>query len=236
MKGKGFFVAGTDTGIGKTVVTALLADYFTKKGFSVVTQKWVQTGALDCSGDVFSHHLAMGRSGAYSKEYISLVEPYSFSLPASPHLAATVEGAVISSDTIREKFMYLRDSFDLTIVEGTGGLLVPINKNELMVDIVMSLGIEVILVVGNRLGAINQALLSAEALEARKIKVMGMIFNRFLPQAEDIILKDNREVISSFSKLHDLGELDYECDGRKRSELFRGIGDKIFDHIGCKLK
>ena len=227
MMSKSFFVAGTDTGIGKTVVTGLLAGYLREKGLSVVTQKWVQTGSGMEYSDVCCHLAAMGEKKSSFKKHSDFIVPYSFNLPASPHLAAASEAVEISSNRIRSSFLSLVKDFDVTLVEGTGGLLVPLNDRELSIDIVKSLNLEVILVVGNRLGAINHALLSAAALKDRGIKVSGLIFNSFSPDEDEFILQDNRKIISLFSGVEDLGEVPYEGDPGRRSAAFREIGDRV---------
>ena len=227
MTSKSFFVAGTDTGIGKTVVTGLLAGYLRDKGFSVITQKWVQTGSGESAGDISCHLDSMGADRNFFKKYSDLAVPYSLAFPASPHLASAMEKVKISTSRIRESFLSLTKKFDVTIVEGTGGLLVPLNERELAVDVVGSLPLNVILVVGNRLGAINHALLSAEALKNRGIAAAGIIFNRFCPAGDEIVLRDNRKVISLFSGLEDLGEVPYETDLKKRSAVFGAIGQRV---------
>jgi dethiobiotin synthetase len=224
---KGLFIAGTDTGIGKTVVTGLLAKYFSDAGFSVVTQKWVQTGDQGGLTDIDLHLKSMGSQDSCFERYSDLAQPYSFKFASSPHLAAAAEKAVISSGRIRESFLSLEKKFDVTLVEGTGGLLVPINEKELFIDVVKSLDLEVILVSGNRLGAINHTLLSAEALTAREIKVVGIIFNRFAAGGNEDILRDNRKIISLFSGLKDLGEVPCEPDLKLRNEAFSEIGARV---------
>jgi dethiobiotin synthetase len=225
MKNKGFFIAGTDTGIGKTVATGILAGYFSGKGLSVITQKWVQTGGCEDNDDITRHQEAMGAAKDRFTGFSRHVMRYSFALSASPHLAAAVEGKKISSSEIRKSFLSLAEAFDVVLVEGTGGLLVPLNERELIIDVVKSLELEVILVVGNRLGAINHALLSAEALKSRKIKTAGMIFNRFIPGGNEIILNDNRRIIERFSGLKDLGEIFYQPYDDRRKVVFSEDGE-----------
>lgn len=232
MTGKGFFIAGTDTGIGKTIVTGLLAEYFIDRSFSVITQKWVQTGSSEGNSDVHSHVSVMGGRGTYPEKYASLTGPYSFSFPASPHLAASMENTEISSERIKNCFFSLSKDFDIIVVEGTGGILVPLNDKELFADIIKSLDLDVILVVGNKLGAINHALLSVEALRSRDIRVTGLIFNRFSPDGDERILRNNRSTVAKFSGLTDMGEIPYDSDPRRRSDVFKEIGDTV---MRCSL-
>lgn len=168
------FVAGTDTGVGKTVVTKLLARYLSDRGYKVAAQKWVETG--------------VARSRAL----------YSFKLAASPHLAAKGEGKKIDVAKIKKALKTLSQKYDFVIVEGTGGLLVPLDGKTLFIDIVQRLKLPVVLVAANKLGAINHTLLTLEALRARKIETLGVIFNNVSNRENPIILKDNPMIVKKF--------------------------------------
>ncbi len=165
------FVAGTDTGAGKTFITELLARNTKQAGYNVAVQKWVETGVT--------------KSKAV----------YSFRLAASPHLAAKRENKKINIAKIKNEFKQLTKEFDFVIVEGTGGLMVPITEKELLIDIVKDLKIPVLLVAANRIGAINHTLLSLEALNIRKMRVLGVIFNNLLKGENKLVMKDNPEIV-----------------------------------------
>lgn len=165
------FVAGTDTGVGKTVVTRLLASCLTDEGYKVTTQKWIETG--------------VGKSPAVC----------SFKLAASPHLAARHEGKTVNVKKIKKSLKKLSKNHDFVIVEGTGGLLVPLDEKRLFIDIVKELKLLVLLVAANRLGSINHTLLSIEALRARKMKVLGVVFNNLKKDENALILKDNPRIV-----------------------------------------
>ncbi|MDO8525833.1 MAG: dethiobiotin synthase [Candidatus Omnitrophota bacterium] len=170
------FVAGTDTGVGKTVVTKLLARCFTGEGYKAATQKWVETGVR--------------KSAAV----------YSFKLPASPHLAAKHEGRTIKIDRIKNSLKRLAKKNDIVIVEGTGGLMVPLTRTKLFIDVIKELNIPVLLVAANRLGAINHTLLSIEALKARKVKLLGVVFNSISKKENTLISEDNPKIVEKFTK------------------------------------
>ena len=171
------FVAGTDTGVGKTVVTRLLARQHSGMGYKVATQKWVETGVT--------------KSRAVC----------SFKLTASPHLAARREGKTVNIKRIKRSLKKLSTNFDFVIVEGTGGLLVPLDEKKLFIDIVKELKLPVLLVSANRLGTINHTLLSLEALRARKMKVLGVIFNNISRKENRLILGDNPKIVKRFGKV-----------------------------------
>ena len=168
------FIAGTDTGVGKTVITKLLARHFSDRGHKIATQKWVETGVR--------------KSPAV----------YSFKLAASPHLAARTEGRSIKIKKIKDALKKLSKNFDFVVVEGTGGLMVPLTKEKLFIDVVKELKLPVLLVSANRLGAINHTLLNLEALHSRKMKILGVIFNNISRNENALVLKENPEIVKRF--------------------------------------
>ncbi|MEK6727986.1 MAG: dethiobiotin synthase [Candidatus Omnitrophota bacterium] len=228
---KGIFVTGTDTGVGKTVVTGCLFRYLTQKGYSVITQKWVQTGSNSLlSSDIGIHFKISKRSLNQVKEYLPLILPNVFKTPASPHLASRLENKKIDPDKIKKSFRSLSKMFDFVIVEGTGGALVPINKNKLLIDIVKELKLPALIVAGNKLGAINHTLLAIESLNARKIKTLGLVFNNLWKQ-NSLILKDNPRIIKALTACEVLGNLEREPDYEKIYKKFIPIGNKILKRI-----
>lgn len=185
----GVFVTGTDTGVGKTFVTRLLAGYLRDAGNTVTTQKWIETGVRRIRNSVSDR------------------APYVFKFPASPHLAARREGRKISKNRIKKSYRALCRRYEYVIVEGTGGALVPFCEKELIIDIVEELGMPALVVVGNKLGAINHTLLTVEALRKRKIPIIGIIFNNIFSGTKKKILQDNVHIISKMTGERILGEL-----------------------------
>lgn len=202
---KGVFVTGTDTGVGKSMVTGFLAKYLQEKGYKVVTQKWVQTGSR-FSADINLHLKIMGVSKGANKDYLDCVCPYIFKLPASPHLAAKAEHKEIKIARIKKSFKLLSSKFDFVIVEGIGGALVPLNEKHLVIDIARELGLPVLVVAQNKLGAINHVLMTIEVLNKRKMKILGVLFNNCKGQNK-LILKDNPDIIRKITGQNILGVL-----------------------------
>ena len=167
---RSIFVCGTDTGIGKTFITGLLADYYSRQGLNVITQKWVQTGSTEMD-DIKEHLRIQGKTINDIKQFQELVCPYVFKFPASPHLAAKREKKGISKSKIVSSYQKLLSSFDMTIVEGVGGALVPLDRNTTVLDLVKDLKMPAIIVAGNKLGTINHTLLTVEAIKKRRIKL-----------------------------------------------------------------
>lgn len=203
-----FFVCGTDTGVGKTVITGLLAKTFLDEGYSVITQKWVQTGSKGFPQDIATHLKLMGKTKKYVKGLTDLVCPYVFKYPASPHLAAKLEGKKIEVRKIKSTYKKLCGMFDVVIVEGVGGALVPLNEKTILLDVVKELKIPVILVVGNKLGAINHSLLTAEAIKKRGLKIAGVVFNETEKSGRKI-KKDNADIVMRCLGLKDPVVLPY---------------------------
>ncbi len=206
------FVAGTDTDIGKSVVTGLLARRLLDNGHSVVTQKWVGTGCSRASNDIDAHLKFMGKSRGDFRGYLQSMMPHIFKFPSSPHLAARLAKRRIDLARIKGSLKKLSKDFNSVIIEGTGGLLVPLDEKTLLIDVVKSLRLPVILVAPNRLGTINHTLLSIEALRMRKIKIIGIIFNNTSKKENRIVLRDNPKIVEKISGTKVLGILPWLKD------------------------
>ncbi len=199
-----FFVAGTDTGVGKTLVSGLFVRFLREMGQRVTYQKWVTTGDRDFSGDAewvkdfAAIDVDPGRG--------SLHAPLCYSFPASPHLAAEMDGEEPDLVLVMDAFATLSAQPGWLVVEGAGGLMVPLSRRLLLIDFVKDSGLPVVLVCRSGLGTINHTLLSVEALRSRAIPVAGLVFNTLSPGPEEIA-RDNVEVIAELSKVPVLGRL-----------------------------
>src|SRR3989338_7007542 len=212
---RSIFVAGTDTDVGKSLITGLIARLLLDKGYSVVTQKWAGTGSSAALNDIDVHLKLMGRTRKDFRKYLPCMMPYLFKFPASPHLAARLDHRRIDPGRIKSSLKRLAKNFDFVIIEGTGGLLVPLRTHTLLIDLVRDLKLPVVLVAPNRLGTINHTLLSIEAIRARKIEILGVIFNNLSKGVDKAILRDNPEVIKKISGAKVFGELPW-IDGLKK--------------------
>jgi dethiobiotin synthetase len=201
MKGQVLAISGIDTGIGKTVATGLLARRFVEAGLKVITQKIAQTGCEGVSEDIARHRELMGIP-LQEVDHDGTSCPYVFRFPASPHLAAALEGREIDFMAIRRSTFKLQKLFDLVLLEGVGGLLVPLTAELLFADYIRDAGYSLVLVTSSRLGSINHTLLSLEACAARHIPVRGVIYNRFDERCGEAIALDTRNVIISALKRH----------------------------------
>lgn len=223
----GIFVTGTDTGVGKTVVCGLLAGFLRGRGVRAVTQKWVQTGCAGEPEDLAVHWRLAGLSGPPVVDRPSDLCPYRFRLPASPRLAASREGRTVEASVIEESYRRLAARHDLVIVEGSGGFLVPLAEGVTTGDLVGRMGLPVLVVVGNRLGCVNLALLTVEAVRRRGIPLLGLIGNRTADSAgtAEEVLADNPRAVAEAAGAPVLGELPFLPDPARGAEAFAPIGE-----------
>ena len=224
---KNVFVTGTDTGVGKTIVAGLLARYLCEQGRRAITQKWVQTGTRDFPSDIPTHLELMGAKPEAFQAYEADMTPYALELAASPHLAAAQEDVHIDTRKIVASFRRLSEAFDTVVVEGAGGILVPLNEKKLFIDVVETLALPVIVVAANRLGAINHTLLTLDALQKRNITVLGVVFNTLDRQEDEIVLRDNPKIVQAFARIPVLGQLPWSTDLTQLCRDFEPIAKRI---------
>ncbi len=187
------FVTGTDTGVGKTVVSAALLHRY-ETGRLTAYWKPVATGSVEGSDTETVRSLAPPGTAIYAESY--LFEP-----PVSPHLAARRAGKRIELDRIIERFKALQsETGGSVLVEGIGGVLVPLNERDLVIDMIEQMGIPCLVVSRSTLGTINHTLLTIEALRARKIVIEGVILNGS-PNAE------NRAAIETYGGIEVVAEV-----------------------------
>ena len=179
---RGFFVTGTDTGVGKTLICCALVRALAARGMTVIGMKPVAAGAAATAEGWLNDDVAQLRAAANATAPLSLINPYCFELAVAPHLAAREAGVQIELDPIAAALDRLSAQAGLVIVEGVGGFRVPLNDRHDSADLAARLALPVILVVGLRLGCLNHALLTAEAIRARGLRLAGWIANRIDPQ------------------------------------------------------
>ena len=212
MASRAYFITGTDTDIGKTAVTAAILRALRARGINAATMKPVQTGATHKDGawtapDLAFHHAAAAFHPAAG--HIERMAPYCYEPACSPHLAARMAGAYPDIDRILTLARGLEKLYDTLLVEGAGGVFVPLTETETMLDLMQRLAYPVILVARRGLGTINHTLLSIEALRARQLHVAGVIFNETEDVPADYIRADNPRAVESFGAVPVLGNMDY---------------------------
>jgi dethiobiotin synthetase len=184
----GFFVTGTDTGVGKTLVSCALLHAFAASGQRAVGMKPVAAGAQFDNGVWRNDDVEQLIAASNVQAPREAVNPYCFEQPIAPHIAASLNNNAIKIRQIRHDYLVLAALAEVVIVEGAGGFLVPLNDHETSADLAQQLGLPVLLVVGMRLGCLNHALLTAEVIRARGLTLAGWIANHIdaqMPHADE---------------------------------------------------
>jgi len=178
---QGLFVTGTDTGVGKTVVASGLTRLGRKHGVRALAVKPIETGCTLQDGVLFPEDGAVLREAAEKELTLDECVALRFTLPSSPARAAAAEGRDISLIDIRRHVSDVAQRGELVVVEGAGGLMVPIQGRSMMIDLIELLGYPILLVARTRLGTINHTLLSVHALQNRGILIAGIVLSASSP-------------------------------------------------------
>jgi dethiobiotin synthetase len=214
-KPPGLFITGSDTGVGKTYVAALIARALRKQGHAVGVYKPVASGCRKIRGRLISEDArslwhAAGRPGA-----LSHVCPQMFRAPLAPHLAAAAEGRAIDARMLRDGIRYWQKRSDIVLVEGAGGLMSPLTSDEYNADLAYDLGYPLVVVVPNRIGAINQALVTliAAATFRNPLRIAGIVLNQAAAeQAGDPSAASNVHEIAARGEVPVLAEVCYASE------------------------
>ncbi|MEO7726042.1 MAG: dethiobiotin synthase [Burkholderiales bacterium] len=174
---RGHFITGTDTGVGKTLIACALLHALTKAGKRSVGMKPVAAGAVATSEGLVNDDVAQLRAASSVPAALRIVNPYCFEPAIAPHIAAAQAGVAIDLAHIARAYAQLAAIADSVIVEGAGGFCVPLNGHADTADLAQQFALPIILVVGVRLGCINHALLTAQAIRARGLRLAGWVAN-----------------------------------------------------------
>ncbi|MBD5243922.1 MAG: ATP-dependent dethiobiotin synthetase BioD [Bacteroides sp.] len=196
---KMLFVSGIDTDAGKSYATGWIARQMMDRGLRVATLKLVQTGNEGSSEDIAVHRRIMGTELPEDAELITA--PQIFSYPASPHLATRIDGREIDFDRIDRCAELLAERYDMVLIEGAGGLMVPLTDEMLTIEYPQKRGIGVVLVTNGRLGSINHTILSLEALERRGMRIDTVAYNHHFDN-DPVIAPDTRNFIARYVERH----------------------------------
>jgi len=206
----GFFVTGTDTGVGKTMVACALLYAFARQGQSVVGMKPVTAGCEKTPGGLRNGDVEQLIAASTIKAPRHMVNPYALIPPIAPHIAAQQAGIEIKPAVIKMAFEQLKKMAEVVVVEGVGGFKVPLNSQQDSADLAGLLGLPVILVVGMRLGCLNHALLTLGAIEGRGLKLAGWVANCIDPHMA--ALQENLRALEERLRQPALGVLAFQPD------------------------
>lgn len=216
-KGRGIFITGTDTGVGKTLVAAALAAHLKDRGRRVGVMKPIETGVVRARQN--HSDAARLRAVVESEDAIGAICPYQFPLPLSPLAAAQAERTTIDPAAIRQVYRLLARDHEIMIVEGIGGAHVPIGKKTDMMDLIKRLRLPVVVVGRSGLGGINHALLTVEALRKRQLTVAALVLNATRPvrsQEARLQEKTTVEFLRRRAGVPVIGPLPYRSEAQKQ--------------------
>ena len=192
---KSYFITGTDTGVGKTLVTSALVHGFAEKGYKAAALKPVAAGCAWHEGRLLSEDVAQLEAASNVELPAAIVNPYSLEPPVAPHIAARQAGVELDLDVIQQACEQAARQVDILLVEGVGGFRVPFSDQADSADLAVRLGLPLIMVVGMRLGCLNHALLTAEAIASRGLHLAGWVANRIDP--EMLVFEENLQALEN---------------------------------------
>ena len=225
---KGIFIIGTDTDVGKTVVSAGLMHLLLKNKYSAAYFKPVASGEIILDGTAQAADAAFINTVSGFSEDQNNITPFAFKNAVSPHLASRMEKKAIDFSVIKDRLQYLKKHYELIIAEGAGGLIVPFNDNGFMqYDLIRKLGFPCLLVARTGLGTINHILLTLAFARSQGIKIKGIVMNGF---DNTLIEKDNIETITKLSGITPIITVP-KLTGVNTEKLQSGNISEVFEKI-----
>lgn len=197
---KQVFVTGTGTDVGKSYATGWLARELNREGVSCITQKMIQTGNIGHSEDIDRHRQIMG-TGLLEVDRQGITATEIFSYPCSPHLAAKIDKRPIDFIGIKDATDTLSRLYDVVLVEGAGGIMVPLKNEYLTIDYIKEFDLPVIVTIGGQLGSINHALLTLCMIENYDLDLFGVVYNPFFDK-DKTICDDTKEYLQDWLAHH----------------------------------
>ena len=207
---RGIFVTGTDTGVGKTYVAAGIAKEFRSQGVNVGVMKPVETGCRTRSGVLFPVDAVRLTEAAGARDPLQLINPYRFRRPLAPSVAAEIEGKKILVSRIMNAYCTLQKRHEFMIIEGAGGIMVPLSGNYLFLDLARAIGLPVVVVARPGLGTINHSLLTISSLSERGLSIAGLVINYSDNRRPGIAEKTSPRAINKISGIPVLGIVRYQ--------------------------
>ncbi len=227
---KGFFITGTDTGVGKTAITAALCHLLRSRGTDAVPVKPVQTGVAAGEPGDLEHCLAVCGLKPDADE-LALMNPCRLGIPASPHLAAEAERTAVDPDHLQRCCRKLAGRHELLLVEGAGGLLVPLTRTVSTLDLAVGLGLPLLVVARAGLGTLNHSLLTLRVAREAGLDVAALILNRAGPESgsenERLIEADNARFIAQAGGVEVIGPLPYVPEAGRDAAATRKLAVQL---------
>jgi dethiobiotin synthetase len=226
--GKGIFITGTDTGVGKTFFACGLAALLKKSGYKVGVMKPAETGCGQDDGKLVPQDAVALQEASGCTAPLVKICPYQFREPLAPSVAADREGTRIDIDRLMNLYNEINAAYDITIVEGAGGLLVPLLPSYTYADFAKVLKLPLIIVAANKLGMINHLLLTLEHASCKGLSVLGYVLNQVESQPS-LAAETNREALVSLTGVPCMGEVPYIEDLNRQKAPPLDLIDEQFD-------
>jgi len=205
---KGVFIVGTDTDVGKTVVTAGIIHVLRSNGYNATYFKAALSGALEEGNELIPGDAKLACEISNLEEVYEHITPYVYKNAVSPHLAAKIENNPIQIEVIIEKYKYLKEKYDYIIAEGSGGIVCPLIDDERGVytleNLIKDLNMSVIIVARAGVGTINHTILTVKYIESLGINIKGIIINNYI---DNLICNDNIQMIQKLTKVKVIGKV-----------------------------
>lgn len=229
---KAYFITGTDTGVGKTLVTGALAAAFSRSGRSVGVMKPCESGCDELNGELVPKDALFLQKMAGCADPLEHICPYRLRAALAPGVAADMEAVAINPNRIQELFAACRAGHDVSLAEGAGGLLVPVAGQLLTLDLIKLLAAPLIVVGRLSLGAVNHLLLTLREAERAGVEIAGYILNQTSPEA-GLAEKTNPGVISSLTTVPLLGIMPFVAEPQRSGR--RALAELACRHLAGSL-
>jgi len=226
--GIGIFITGTDTGVGKTFFSCALAVLLRSYGYTVGVMKPVETSCVEKDGKLFPDDAWRLKAASGCTEPIDRICAYQLPEPLAPSLAAERAGVKVDIDRLLALYRDIAARHDITLIEGAGGLMVPLVPGFTFADFARVAKLPIIVVAANRLGAINHLLLTLEHASCKGLSAIGYVLNRVAAEPS-LAAETNREVLTGMTGVACLGELPFVSEGKPGADDYLTLLDREFD-------
>jgi len=212
VKGNGLFITGTDTGVGKTMVAGAIAQQLAERGRQVGVFKPIATGCRMTREGLVSTDAEFLAHCVDSPFSLDQINPIRYQEPLAPMVAVEQTGRQIDWETLELAYNNIVDCSEVVIVEGIGGLMVPITRDYLVLDMMADMNLPVVIVARSQLGTINHTMLTIHACRQRKLQIAGIVINGYRADCDDTAQQSNPQVIQDISGVPVLAVIPYDTD------------------------
>ena len=229
--GKGVFITGTDTGVGKTFFACKLAALLRDSGYRVGVMKPAESGCAEREGELYPKDAILLKEASASQDSLDKICPYQLREPLAPNVAAQREGITLDIDRLIDVYNEITSTHDITLIEGAGGLMVPLLPSYTYADFARVLKLPVVVIAANRLGMINHLVLTLEHARCKGLSVLGYVLNR-LESGASLAAETNREALSTLTAVICAGELPYVAP---TEDAYNGAADSFAEQFDLRI-